>query len=173
MAELAALKKSQEHLLRLLEPSWKGLQHVVTGTKQLQSPLNSQDAILPLHFSRSSSYDTVVLTTTYRSTQTCEPTCCCACHSHVKIEMAGFLQQALGRLFVGYSGIPLLMGSCEFGRKFMAYRQDQVILIPQFRQCIYLQTPSGVFMVLPILFSEVVSTAKHSTAFCDPGIHQA
>jgi hypothetical protein len=113
VAEISALRSSHEQLLRLLDLSQKGSQHAVIATKQSPSVPISPHGILPTHHSKSLGYDTIVFTTMYRSAHTCEPACFCACHSQGTIETPAFLQQALGRLFVGYTGIPLLKKRCE------------------------------------------------------------
>ena len=43
----------------------------------------------------------------------CKPWCSCACHRERYIRSPRFLEQFIGSLFVGYSGIPVLKASCN------------------------------------------------------------
>ena len=43
----------------------------------------------------------------------CKPWCSCVCHSETRIQTPQFLQQILGGLFIGYSGLPVLTKPCN------------------------------------------------------------
>ena len=50
---------------------------------------------------------------TRRYTATCRPGCPCACHQHKRSSTPAAADCILGQLFVGYSGIPLLVPKCS------------------------------------------------------------
>ena len=43
----------------------------------------------------------------------CRPGCQCLCHSERKSQTSGYLDGVVGRLFLGYSGLPLLNSRCD------------------------------------------------------------
>jgi len=43
----------------------------------------------------------------------CRPGCCCSCHKRQHFQSPSFLNQLIGTLFVGYSGIPILTPECN------------------------------------------------------------
>ena len=43
----------------------------------------------------------------------CRPGCFCICHSVRKSDTSGYFERIIGRLFVGYSGLPLLNSRCD------------------------------------------------------------
>jgi len=43
----------------------------------------------------------------------CQPWCACRCHSSTRFNMPQLLQSVIGQLFVGYTGLPTLMSSCD------------------------------------------------------------
>ena len=43
----------------------------------------------------------------------CRPGCSCKCHSGRKSHTSGYLDGVVGRLFLGYSGLPWLNSSCD------------------------------------------------------------
>ncbi|KAE8149462.1 ankyrin repeat-containing domain protein [Aspergillus avenaceus] len=45
---------------------------------------------------------------------TCQSGCPCACHSHQKSTSPALLNRVLGRLFVGYAGLPFFSPKCDF-----------------------------------------------------------
>lgn len=44
---------------------------------------------------------------------TCRPTCPCSCHNSHRSATPSFLKQALGQLFIGYTGLPMLSNTCD------------------------------------------------------------
>ncbi|KAG8159243.1 hypothetical protein KVR01_010904 [Diaporthe batatas] len=49
-----------------------------------------------------------------RQTQySCRPKCPCACHTQQRSVSPSFMKQALGQLFVGYAGLPVLGNKCD------------------------------------------------------------
>lgn len=49
-----------------------------------------------------------------RQTQSnCRPKCLCACHTQQRSATPSFMKQALGQLFVGYAGLPVLGNKCD------------------------------------------------------------
>lgn len=49
-----------------------------------------------------------------RQTQSsCRPKCPCACHAQQRSATPSFMKQALGQLFVGYAGLPVLGNKCD------------------------------------------------------------
>lgn len=43
----------------------------------------------------------------------CRPDCNCSCHSEYNSKTPGYLDRIMGRLFLGYSGFPSLVTSCD------------------------------------------------------------
>ena len=43
----------------------------------------------------------------------CEPLCICSCHHHVHHRSPSLLDSVVGRLFLGYSGLPYLLQKCD------------------------------------------------------------
>lgn len=43
----------------------------------------------------------------------CRPSCPCACHTQKRSATPSFVKQALGQLFVGYAGLPVLGNKCD------------------------------------------------------------
>lgn len=43
----------------------------------------------------------------------CRPRCPCSCHDHQKSASPAFLDRVLGKMFIGYTGLPLFSPSCS------------------------------------------------------------
>ncbi|KAH8641944.1 hypothetical protein IG631_04885 [Alternaria alternata] len=110
--ELTSLRNSQEQLLRLLEegrqPEYRFAMAVSQSTTK-----DGETQADPYNASKRPNFDNVIITTAYRSNSTCVSACFCVCHAQRTFETPSFLQQAIGRLFVGYVGIPLLKKPCD------------------------------------------------------------
>ena len=55
----------------------------------------------------------------------CNPLCHCTCHKTRRIASPGFLERLLGKLFVGYSGLPSVFRNCTV----LGCRQDSSKLV--------------------------------------------
>ncbi|KAJ4287018.1 hypothetical protein N0V90_012899 [Kalmusia sp. IMI 367209] len=49
-----------------------------------------------------------------RTSSACRPGCPCACHSQKKSDTPAALERVVGRLFVGYAGLPFVSQKCTF-----------------------------------------------------------
>lgn len=48
-----------------------------------------------------------------QSTSTCRPGCRCVCHASRKSATPALVDRVLGKLFIGYAGLPLLSAQCD------------------------------------------------------------
>jgi hypothetical protein len=85
--------------LRLRRPS----AHKKTKTKSHNSP--------PSKAATPSTTGVFVRVAQYLSV--CRPACPCACHTEAKSTTPTFINRVVGRLFVGYAGVPLLSPKCN------------------------------------------------------------
>lgn len=81
------------------------------------SPGNNPDQDLPLHErerNKSRTLDTLRVQISHRVP--CRKWCPCACHTKqkLKVTMPGVMKSLLGKMFVGYSGVPVLNKPCDF-----------------------------------------------------------
>lgn len=83
-------------------------------TQSLSNESSPEPDQMPSPFGTAADTQAVRVVTSRRLS--CQSWCRCACHTKRKLDLSapGIMQGMLGRMFVGYSGLPLLKDRCDF-----------------------------------------------------------
>jgi hypothetical protein len=80
--------------------------------RNTKDALTSNARVSAVRTATAKTYEYLEVRTRYQQTPSCNQNCNCVCHAQRRTSTPESLRSAMGRLFMGYSGLPMLAREC-------------------------------------------------------------
>ena len=109
-AHMAAVQQDYQAMMERVEASIVARQRILENANQGNNVSSNKASSRAEASNRVDQFG--ALRMRFLRRQKCDAWCSCKCHKHVRKQTPDILQSILGRLFVGYVGLPALTPSC-------------------------------------------------------------